>query len=117
MCLGGGVTVQVSLLSYRSGGMSSKIEATNTNQRLLAIQNRYSRQYAVFSQVRKDLVKAGHTSLWKGKVAKYWTRAQVALQLIELKNRQRFPVFVQILGIAQQCGPLWTVRQIFYTWK
>ncbi len=117
LCLGGALTVQTPLLNYRAGGISSKGPSESSNQRHINIEKRYHRQQAVFSQVHIDLVRAGHAELWKGKVKKYWVRAQVALQLLQWHRKRLHPSIGELLHIMRQCGILWTIRQIFYIAK
>lgn len=117
LCLGGALTVQTPLINYRAGGISSKRPSESSKQRHSAFEKRYLRQQAVFSQVHIDLVRAGHAELWKGKVKKYWVRAQVALQLLEWHRKHLNPSIEELLHIMRQCGILWTIRQIFYISK
>lgn len=117
VCLGGGLTIQTPLLSYRTGGVSSKDMVRDSSQRLMAVQRRYSRQCAVFAQVRQDLEHSGHATLWRGKVKKYWSRAHAALELLQWRNKHTYLPLSRLLDLMWQCGPFWTVRQIIYTYK
>jgi glycosyltransferase involved in cell wall biosynthesis len=117
LCLGGGLTVQKKLLNYRAGGVSSKGSLHEPNERFAALERRYSRQRAVFAQVRNDLEQAGHSILWNGKVKKYWTRAQAALQLLQWHKENHHPSLRELVQMTWQCGIFWTPRQVFYTWK
>lgn len=117
LCMGGGLTIEEPLLSYRAGGVSSKGEAQGASQRRANIERRYTRQRAVFEQVRKDLAQSGQTNLWAGKVKKYWLRANAALQLLRWQQTQDKLTLGELLRMVGQCGMLWTLRQIFYTWK
>lgn len=116
ICLGGGLTIERPLLSYRSGGVSSKDNSNGRNDKLLSFHKRYTRQSAVFSQIHLDLQRANYSSLWKGKVKRYWARAQAALHLLKLRQEHLIPSPLQFIQIAKECGFLWTIRNIVFIW-
>ena len=117
LCMGGATTIAQPLLSYRAGGVSSKSAHQNINQKLATIERRYTRQRAVFAQVRQDLEHAGQARLWSGRVKKYWTRANAALQLLQWRRKPQTMYVLELWWMVKQCGVLWTIRQIVYTWK
>lgn len=117
LCLGGAQTLQEPLLDYRAGGVSSSIATQGKRQRLSAMQRRYTRQRAVFDQVHTDLVHAGLAHLWRSKVKRYYSRAQVALQLIGLQHSNARPSPSQLLHWSQSCGIFWMLRQLVHTFK
>jgi glycosyltransferase involved in cell wall biosynthesis len=114
LCLGGAQTLKEPLIDYRAGGVSSSTITRNKHQRWSAMERRYTRQRAVFAQVHKDLVHTGLAHLWRSKVKRYYSRAQAALQLIDLQRSNVRPSLSQLLGWARSCGPIWLIRQIVY---
>lgn len=117
LCLGGAQTLQKSLLDYRAGGVSSSIAMQGKQQRLSVMQRRYTRQRAVFAQIHKDLAHAGLAHLWRSKVKRYYSRAQTALQLIDLQHSNARPSLSQLLLWSQNCGVFWILRQLAHTRK
>jgi glycosyltransferase involved in cell wall biosynthesis len=117
LCMGGGLTLETPLISYRAGGVSAKKTTSDKASRLDAIAKRYARQLAVFNQVRLDLDRAGLASLWTGKVKRYWTRSHAALSLLRMRQQKQKIHALALWKMVRQCGPLWTLRQFFYTWQ
>jgi glycosyltransferase involved in cell wall biosynthesis len=114
LCLGGAQTLELSLVDYRTGGVSAKATGRSPEEKHQHIEKRYTRQKALFLQVQKDLVRAGQAQLWTGKVKRYLDRSVAALWLlrkcsINLQNLNK------IWEFGQQCGWFWLTRQIYYS--
>jgi hypothetical protein len=115
LCLGGAQTLELPLIDYRTGGVSSKTKSRSSADKLKHIEKRYTRQRAVFLQVQQDLARAGRSQLWAGKVKRYLDRSVAALWLL----RQKLPILKnmrKILTFSQQCGWAWMIRQIYYSY-
>ncbi len=114
LCLGGAQTLEEALVDYRMGGISSKGNVNNLDERRQIIYKRYSRQKSVFQQVRADLIQSGHENLWRGKVKRYFDRSLAALWLLQ-KNSYQLNDVRPIIKFASECGWLWFLRQAYYS--
>lgn len=115
LSMGGGVTLETSLIAYRQGGVSAKKALQSPDAKREHIFKRYSRQQAVFRQIQRDLEKMGCTQLWTGKVRRYLLRSDAALWLLESQASGSFNLrrlFVEF----RRCGFFWMTRQIAYTY-
>lgn len=115
LSMGGGVTLETSLIAYRQGGVSAKKALQSPDAKREHIFKRYSRQQAVFRQIHRDLEKIGCTQLWTGKVRRYLLRSDAALWLLESQASGSISLrrlFVEF----RRCGFFWVTRQMAYTY-
>ena len=115
-CLGGGVTVFTPLVSYREGGLSAKVSGESKIERLASLANRYQKQQAVYRQIHNDLYTINRGDLWRGKVKRYFNRAEAFLLLLQLKKQGNGP-FSTFKRFWFATGIFWILRQIFYIWR
>ena len=114
-CMGGGITVDEPLVQYRRGGVSAgAAKQLGASQYLISQERKHVKQLALFAQVNRDLICAGLAQLWRGKVKRYHSRSQLALQMLEAQDTwSRLTLPFQIPG----AGWYWSCRHALkYEW-
>jgi glycosyltransferase involved in cell wall biosynthesis len=114
-CLGGGLTVTEPLLRYRRGGVSAHQTVNRMHPRYEEVQRaKYTQQRILFEQIHQDMQVAGCAVLWRGKVARYFSRSEVMLLLMDDSQARRWTM---ALRRGRETGWMWLTRQwlVFYT--
>jgi hypothetical protein len=114
-CLGGGITVQAPLVRYRQGGVSAgavgPLDAAGHAQRL---RTKHQRQRALYLQVQQDLITAGRTDLWAGKMRRQLHRSELQLALLDASGWNERAA---LASHASHAGTVWAwVRALGAQW-
>jgi glycosyltransferase involved in cell wall biosynthesis len=108
-CRGGGLTVNEPLLRYRRGGLSAHQAVTRLQPRYVDVQRaKFTQQKILFEQIRQDMLGAGLSGLWQGKVARYLSRSELMLLLMDDRQARRWRM---ALAHGRETGWLWLARQ------
>ena len=112
-CLGGGINIPEALILYREGGVSSaEPRDRKYEDKIAALKTRFSRQRAVYAQVRTDLKTMRLEDLWLGKVRRYWERADTGLWVIAHRDELQGHLYA-LFGHIRRSGLFWTLRLIY----
>ena len=112
--LGGGYTIKEPLVLYRKGGVSSG-EVNDKLKLIEQARKKYTRQLAVYTQIRQDLVKLGKPELARKKVSTYILKSELCLKLIDIVSLHSFSELILfVLKQPEKPNLLWSLSRMVY---
>jgi hypothetical protein len=102
------------LVLYREGGVSNG-DAKDKLNVIEQAQKKYTRQLAVYTQIRQDLVKLGKPELARKKIRTYILKSELCLKLIDLVNLySTLELILFVFKQSEKPNLFWSLSRVVY---